>query len=276
MTLAARNAIFVTGAIFTFLALLVYAAAGHALLFGAYVDEPFSVGEFQSWFGVRWSVPPLAAYRSLVAAGAVGLIATGGVAVSARLFRRVSSAEIYFMTLFLISLSFELVRIGQPLAEINNLPAATGVLLTRVVLLGRLFGALSLFAAGIYSAGADYPRIGRITMLLVALSVLIVYLVPVDSDQMNATFVHVTGGRQSVDLMLGFLSLATIVNYGIGWWRGHRDRGGAIALTVVGLVVGNQLVIRVVSVLPLSGAVILLAVATSGFVLVNRSYYLWY
>jgi hypothetical protein len=276
MTLAARNTIFVLGMILTFTLLLVYAFTGYALLFGRYSSATVSVGGFQSWFGLRWEVSPADAYRSLAAAGVLGIISSAAVATSARLFRRVSSAEIYFVTLFLISLSVELIRIGQPLVEIYDLPAFVGVGLTRGILFARLVGALALFAAGVYSAGADYPRIGSVTLVLAVLSFLIVYLVPVDGERMYATFVNVTGGREGIDLMLGFLSLGAVVNFGIGWWRGHRERGGTIALAMTGFVIGKELVLHVPSLFALGLGLGLLAVAAAGFVLVNRSYFLWY
>jgi len=276
MTLAARNTIFVFGVILTFICLFVYALAGYALLFGRYSGEVFSLSSAQTWFGLRWEVEPLFSYASLAAAGVLGLISSSGVAISARLFRRVSSAEIYFMTLFLMSLSIELARIAQPLLEINDMPATLSALVTRIVLFGRLAGALSLFAAGVYAAGADYPRIGSVTLLIAALSFLVVYLVPVDTQRMSATFMNVTGGREAVDLLLAFLSVGAIVNYAIGWWRGHRERGGAIALTALGLAIGKELVLHVPSVFSLGSGLILLGVAAASFVLVNRSYYLWY
>jgi hypothetical protein len=276
MTLAVRNTILIIGVVLTATMLLAYALAGYTLLFGAYADDVFRVGEHQSWFGFRWSVRTIAAYRSLAAAGVLGLISTVGVAVSARLFRRVSSAEIYFMTVFLMSLSLELFRIGQPLVDIAEVTPYVGVLLTRLVLFGRFVGALSIFAAGIYTAGADYPRIGSITLLIAALSFLIVYFLPVDSQQIQASFVHVTGGREGVDLLLGFLSVGTIVNYLIGWSRGHRERGGGIAVAAAALVIGTQLVFNVPAVFPLAVGLILVAAGTATFVFVNRSYYLWY
>jgi len=276
MTLAARNTIVVIGVILTFLVLVAFAVAGYALLFGPYAGEELPVPRTQTWFGAQWQVGRLSAYRSLAAAGLVGLVSVVGVAVSARLFRRVSSAEIYFMTLFLMTLSVELLRIGQPLAEVADMPIHVGGLITRIVLFGRLVGAFSLFAAGVYSAGADYPRIGTVTALLVLLAFLIVYFVPVDSERMNATFVHMTGGREGIDLMLGFLSLGTIANYAIAWSRGHRERGGSIALAIAAVVVGKLLVLHVPTLAPLAVGAGLLIAGTASFILVNRSYFLWY
>lgn len=276
MTLAARNIVLVIGVVITSLLTLGYLGAGYALLAGPWADASFAIPRVQQWFGVSWEVTRFAALQSLAAAGLMGLLSTATGAVSLRLFRRVSSAEIYFMTLFVMSLSVETIRIGLPVFAVNEVPLFWGVVLTRIVLFGRFAGALALFTAGIYSAGADYPRIGTVTLLLATLSFLIVYFVPVDSERVNATFVHVVGNRESIDFLLAFLSAATIVNYLIGWSRGHREHGGAVAIAVVAVVVGKELVLHVPSLLPLLVGVVLVVAGTVSFVLVNRSYFIWY
>lgn len=276
MTLAARNTVLIVGAVLTTLALFVYLAVAYLLLYGPLAGETIAVPETQQWFGFSWSVGRLAALRSLGAAGVLGLVATVGATAAIRLFRRVSSAEIYFMTLFVMTLSIELLRIAQPLVNILDQPPVVGVVVTRLVLFGRLYGALALFAAGIYAAGADYPRIGTVSALIAALVFLIIYFVPVDGARMNATFVHVTGGREGIDLMLAFLSIATLLNYAIAWQRGHRERGGAITLAVTALVVGQQLTVHLPAMLPLVAGLILTVGGVVSFLLVNRSYYLWY
>ncbi len=276
MTLATRNVVLIVGVVLICMLLLAYVAGAYALLFGPFSDARVAAGHSQSWLGVRWPVTEIGTYYSLGAAGALALIAVVAIAVSARLFRRVSAAEIYFVTLFLMSLALELLRLGTPLADAAGLPDLVGVQLTRAVLFGRLMGALSLFAAGLYLTGADYPRIGSATFLLAAISFLLVYLVPVDSRRLSATFMHVTGGREAIDFLLAFLSLGAIANCVIGWWRGHRERGGAIALSISVLVIGKELSLNLATPVPLALGVGLVAAGTAGFVLVNRSSYLWY
>ncbi len=276
MTLATRNVVLIVGVVLIAAALAVYLVGAYALLYGPLSDQSFAVGEHQSWFGAQWPVTPNGAYHSLGAAFVLALIAAVVLAVSARLFRRVSAAEIYFVMLFLLSLAVELFRIGTPLADAAGLSALVGVQLTRVVLFGRLMGALSLFVAGIYLAGADYPRIGSATFLLAAISFLVVYLVPVDSREIRATFLHVIGGREAIDFLIGFLTVGTIANCLIGWSRGHRERGGAIALAISALVTGKELALNLASPVALALGVGLVASGAVAFVLVNRSSYLWY
>ncbi len=276
MTLATRNVVLIAGVVLISTVLAAYLAGAYALLYGPLSDRSFVVGEYQSWFGVRWPVTQVGAFHSLGAAGVLALIATVVLAVSAHLFRRVSAAEIYFVMLFLMSLAVELFRLGMPLADAAGLPALVGVQLTRIVLFGRLMGALSLFAAGIYLAGADYPRVGSATLLLAAISFLVVYLVPVDSRETNATFLHVVGDRAAIDFLLAFLSVGAIANCSIGWFRGHRERGGAIALSISAIVIGKDLALNLASPLALALGVGLVASGAAAFVLVNRSSYLWY
>ena len=276
MTLAVRNSVLIVGVILSLLVLSAYAVGVWTLFVGPLSDAPITIGEHQQWLGMRWRVNPIAAYHSLGAAGIMAVVAITGLLAAIRVFRRVSSAEIYFITLFLVSLALEPVRLARPLAELAGMPLSVGVQLTRVVLFGRLFGGLSLFVAAIYAAGADYPRIGSVTLLLCALCALIVYLVPVDSGRMAASFLHVTGGRDTVDLMLGFLSVGTIVNYAVGWGRGMREQAGALALSVIAMTVGKELVLHVALIFPLALGLALVAGGLAAFVIVNRSRYLWY
>ena len=276
MTLAARNAVLVAGLLVSLILLILWAFAGWALLFGPLADAGITVAESHRWLGMQWTVTRTDVLYSMGAAGVLVLGAVITLAASSRLFRRVSSAELYFVMLFLMFLSPELARLARPLVGALDMPAYMGVQITRVVLFGRLMGALALFVAGIYSAGADYPRIGGATLLLAAISFLVVYLVPVDSHRMNATFVHVTGGGEAIDLMLAFLAVGTIVNCLIGWTRGYRERSGAIAMSIIVLVIGKELVLNV----PMAGVqtigVGLVLAGTVGYVLVSRANYLWY
>ncbi len=276
MTLAARNTVLVSGVLVSFLMLVAWAVAGWALVLGPLADAQFAVADIHRWLGMRLTVTRTGVMYSMGATGTLVFVAVLTLAVSSYLFRRVSSAELYFVMLFLMFLSLELVRIARPLAEALDAPEFVGVQLTRVVLFGRLMGALSLFVAGIYSAGADYPRTGSVTLLLAAIASLIVYLVPVDSHRMNATFLHVTGGGETIDLMLAFLAVGTIVNCLIGWSRGFRERGGAIAISMIALVVGKELVLHVPVMVPLAFGVGLVTAGVVAYVLVNRANYLWY
>ena len=276
MTLAARNGVLYSGILITLILLVGFAVVGYWFFTGEVGDSSVELPSEQIWFGRVLTVPDNSIYYSLGSAGALGVLAVAGVAIATRLFRRVSSAEVYFFTLFLMMLSLELLRIGQLPLMATEQPPLYGSLLTRAVLFGRLFGYLVLFSAGIYAAGAQYPRIGTVTLLLATLTFLVVYFMPVDLLRINATLVHRVGGRQSLDAVFVFLSIGTIANYAIAWGGGRNDRGLLIFGAVAVLVVGRELTFNVPAVVPSIIGVVLVVVGAFGFMMATRSRYLWY
>ena len=275
MTLAVRNSIFGVGIGLTGLMLISFAVAGFALASGVYEPSQLEIPTAQGWLHFTWVVPRSSAYASLWGTAAVAVVALAASVISASLFRRVNSPEIFFTTIFLLALVFELLRVGQPLIGVWNLPPFYGIVLTRVVTFARLAGALSLFAAGVYGAGADNPRVGSISALLAAVSFLIVYLAPVDSAVVFANQLHPVGVRSGVDMMLLFLSIASIVNYLIGWLKGYTERGAFVLVAVAALVVGRDLVFFVPTVASLVAATVLIAGGSATLIWIRRSRHLW-
>ena len=276
MTLAARNVVLYVGIVVSIILLCGYGVVAYSLLAGDLAGRHVNVPQEQIWFGRILEVSETAVYYSLGSAGVLGILSIVSVLVASRLFRRLSSAEVFFFTVFMMSLSLELLRIGQLPLIATEQPPLYGTLLSRGILFGRLFGYLVLFAAGIYAAGVEYPRVGTLLMFLAVLAFLVVYFVPVDLLLMNATLVHRVGGRESVDAVLGFLSLATIANYAYAWATGRADRGFVLFASVVILVVGRELSFNVPGVVASAVGVALIASGAIGFIATTRSRYLWY
>lgn len=276
MTLAVRNALFALGITVGSLLVALFALGVWQFWFGSFDLASVTVPQSETWLVFTWRIPRAAAIAALGATGVASSIALAGSVVSARLFKRVSSQEIYFITLFLITLTVEVVRLGQFLVELYSLPLFYGVVTTRVLLISRLLGGLSLFAAGVYNAGAEYPRAGTVSLLLFVLALLIVYLVPVDPQRLQASLVHRTGADGGIDAILLFLSAGAVVNYAIGWAKGYHERGGALFLAVALLAAAQVLLLNVPTiVVSVIGALFLLS-GTTMFVVVNRNYHLWY
>jgi hypothetical protein len=276
MTLAARNGVLYTGIGLNALLLIAFGLASYGVLIGDWGTPSSGLPQEQIWFGRVLTLPDVAAYYSVGVAGVLGSLAVVYVSIAARIFRRVSSAEVYFFTLFLITLSPELLRVGQLLVTATDQPPLYGALVTRVVLFGRLLGYLVLFAAGVYAAGARHQRIGTLTLLICTLAFLVVYFVPVDLSRLNATLIHRVGGRQSLDAVLVFLSAGTIANYVIAWATGRADRGVLVAGWIVALVVGRELAFNVPTLVASVIGVILIGIGALGFMMTVRTRYLWY
>ncbi len=275
MTLAVRNTVLILGAILSFAALVAFGIAGSSLLADGSDELRSIAGSFLSWHLLEWSVEPEEAIYSLIAAGLLALISFVALSAAARLFRRVNSAEIYFLAIFLLACCAEMLRIAIPLAQIQGLPIAFPVLVTRAVIFARIVGSLSIFAASIYAAGADYPRIGTISAILVALGFVVTYFMPIDNSRIAASFLFETDRQAQLDLILGFLSIGSIVNFTIGWYRGHRDQSVALVLAAAATVLGREIVIHLASPGMLASGLILVGAGVAGIIFVNRSYYLW-
>ena len=275
MTLAVRNSVLLLGAILALAALVGFVVGGISLWSPDDAALVASAGPTLSWYGISWEVDQDEALYSLVAAGVLSLISLVGLAGSARLFRRVNSAEIYFVAIFMLSACAEVLRLVVPLAQIEGRPADVVILVTRAVLFARLVGSLSLFAAGVYAAGADYPRIGTISAILVGIGFAVVYFMPIDNSQLAASYLYQTDRQIQLDLITGFLSAGAIINFVIGWFRGHRDQSVPLVLAAAATVVGKELVLNVASPGMLASGLILAATGIAGIILVNRSYYLW-
>ena len=276
MTLAVRNALFLLGIIVGSLLLALFAAGSYVLWTGPLELSRIALPQAEEWLLFDWRVTRPAALASLVATGAAAFIALLGAVVSARLFRRVSSQEIYFITLFLLTLTAEALRLGQLLLEPYSLPNFYGIVATRIVLVSRLLGGLALFSAGIYNAGAEYPRVGTVSLLLLVLSLLIVYLVPVDPQQLTASLVHQTGADVGIDAVLLFLAVGAALNYAIGWMKGYHERGGALFLSAAMLAGAQVLLLNFPAFVTSVLGVTLLFSGCVIFVVVNRNYHLWY
>jgi hypothetical protein len=275
MTLAVRNSVLLTGILLAVLALAGFAFAASTLLSSPSVEPAMETARAQHWLWASWSVDARQSMIMLGAAAVLAFICLAGIVVSARLFRRVNSPEIYFVALFLMTACVELARVAVPLSELLAAPAAIPVIVTRMVVFARILGSLALFAAGVYAAGADYPRIGSISLLLAALSFVIIYFVPVDNSVPTASFLFVTGGRGQIDFLIGFLSLGTILNYAIGWLRGYHDQSPWLVVSAASLVAGKEIVLHLSSPVMLGVGLLLVAAGVFGIVLVNRAYYLW-
>lgn len=276
MTLAVRNTLFAAGIAVASALLAAFAVFGYMIAFGGLEPPVSMISETQQWLFISWRVPAQSALNALIAVGVAGVVGLLAAVVSARIFRRVSSQEIYFLTVFFLTLTLEVLRLGQLLLPIYSLSNYYGMVITRVLLVGRLFGGLALFSAGIYNAGAEYPRVGTVSALLLMLSLLIVYLVPVDQQQLQATLVHLSGADGGIGALLLFLGLGAIVNYAIGWIKGYHERGGAVLVSVSMMVTGTVLIHYVPSLFAGMIASVLILSGATLFILLNRAYHLWY
>ena len=214
MTLTVRNNFFkggiaiavislclvVLGGYFTFSALPhASASAAHRSggLFQAFVINNITPSDYAPFFAILGAV-----IYSLVS---IALILYN--------YEKTQSPEIIFIGFFVISLSFEFVRLIVPLREVFSFPSMYMIFASRVLLFGRYFGLFSLFTAGVYAAGLDMQKQQNAFFLLVLASLIIAMNVPVNILVWSTSFEITNGYGSMLAMVETCVFVVTIVTF---------------------------------------------------------------
>jgi hypothetical protein len=139
-------------------------------------------------------------------------------------FEKTQSPEILFIGFFVISLAFELARLAIPLRVAFPFSAMYLTAATRILLFGRYFGLLSLFAASLYSAGLDAQKQENVFFMLVMPALIIALNVPVDSLAWDSTFKLLSGHRSMfVMTEIGIFAMTVLTFLVTAYTRGSKS-----------------------------------------------------
>ncbi|MDR0497240.1 MAG: hypothetical protein LBH42_06480 [Treponema sp.] len=139
-------------------------------------------------------------------------------------FEKTQSPEILFIALFVISLTFEFARITIPLNRLFSFPLIYLTAASRVLLFGRYFGVLSLFAASVYAAGLDAQKQQNIFLMLVLAALVISLNIPIDSMVWDSTLTLQSGyGSMFSMVELGLLVITMFTFIVSAYTRGSRN-----------------------------------------------------
>lgn len=130
-----------------------------------------------------------------------------------RLFRRMSSLEIYFFLVFLVTLSFDGLRILNWVFQLKQITPYFGGLLTRIVYFGYFMGLFCMFTSSIYSGEVSYQKAGTLLSVLGTLSLALCYTMPVDITTLKPILLYRVGGEDYLLLVRGGLMVLTILSF---------------------------------------------------------------
>ena len=224
MTLSARNDFFKGGIILAALSLGLIAAGGYFVL-SAYPEAAAAAamrpgGIIQ--LSMEGPVSPSAhvPFFTMLAAAVYSLIS---IILIHYFFEKTQSPEILFFGLFVISLSFEFIRLMVPLRTAFAFPAVYLITGSRILLFARYFGLFSLFAASVYAAGLDAQKQQNTFFILVLAALVIAIRLPIDSIVWDSTLMP-WSGYQSMFAMVeaGFLAVTTLTFFISAYTRGSR------------------------------------------------------
>ncbi|GHV54265.1 hypothetical protein AGMMS49579_14510 [Spirochaetia bacterium] len=139
-------------------------------------------------------------------------------------FEKTQAPEILFFTLFVLSFSFEGMRIIVPLQKIHETPALYLLMSSRVLLFGRFFGIFSLFAASVCAAGLEVQKQQNIVMIIALITLVITLGVPIDILTWDASYCTINGYTALFRMVEAGVLLITMLSFFISAYsRGSNE-----------------------------------------------------
>jgi hypothetical protein len=223
MTLQDRNVIFKAGIVFA-LALFIFTVAGSIVAFPAYPELESarrSTGVVQTIVGRFLAPSPYVPMVSMLAAALYAFIT---IILIYYFFEKTQCPEILFVAFFVLSFSFEGMRIMTPLKTVREIPALYLAIASRCMLFGRYFGIFSLFAASVCAAGLEIQKQQNIIGVIVMVTLIIALRVPIDTLSWDSSFSMINGYRSMFMMIDTGVLFITVVSFFISAYsRGSRE-----------------------------------------------------
>lgn len=187
-------------------------------------------------------------------------------------FKKKISPEIFFFILFVLSLSLQSIRLFQFQLLLLNVSPFFGVVNTRVFYFFKLFGVFCFFAASLFPVGIKVQKFGTILISLLLISFTISALMPIDSTQMNRSFLYNISDSFSILLVTISIKILTIINLSRVTISTKSKNYILILIASVFIIIGEELLLTLY--VPLLGIFMIVI----GSIIYSRSiynYYLW-
>jgi hypothetical protein len=177
---------------------------------------------------VRFFGPePFAPFACLAAAV---LFAPAALTMIYFFFEKTQAPEILFITLFVLSFSFEAMRLMTLLQKAWVIPSFYLLLASRTLLFGRLLGIFSLFAAGICAAGLEIQKQLNVIFIAVFIALVVTLGIPVDILTWDSSFSMVNGYLSLFRMVETVVLFITIASFFISAWSRGTPEYAAVGL----------------------------------------------
>jgi hypothetical protein len=139
-------------------------------------------------------------------------------------FEKTPAPEILFFALFVLSFSFEGMRLMVPLQKVHQIPALYLLMCSRVLLFGRFFGLFSLFTASVCAAGLEMQKQQNIIMIIALITLVITLGVPIDVLTWDTSYCMINGYTAMFRMVEAGILLITMSSFFISAYsRGSRE-----------------------------------------------------
>ena len=201
MTLSERNVFFRVAIAFCTLSTLLTLAISYLVVpayktIGENTRRPIDIVQF--FFGRLLKPDYYAVHASMVILVIFSLVV---LFLILSFFEQTSTPEILYISLFIFSFSFEIIRLIMPLHLIYTIPSFYIIVSLRVLLFARYFGIFSIVAAGLCAAGFEVQLTRNMLMIIIAATLIIITSVPIDTQSWDT----------SLNIIYGFSSFFRVI-----------------------------------------------------------------
>ncbi|MDR3138432.1 MAG: hypothetical protein LBT95_02030 [Treponema sp.] len=225
MTLSQRNDFFKAGILVAAAFLIMIIVLSFVILpvYSSAISETTkrSTGIFQVFITPFLQSAPHASFASMTGAVVYAFIT---IILVYYFFEQTQSPEILFFAIFVISFSFEGIRVMVPLKIIYGLPMVYLMMGSRILLFARYFGIFSLFTASVYASGLEVQK-QRNTLLVITVADLMIALgVPIDGFVWDSSLSMISGYPGMFNMVeLGVIVISTLSFFVSAYSRGTKE-----------------------------------------------------
>jgi hypothetical protein len=195
MTLSERNVFFRVAIAFCSISALLTLAVSYWVVpsYKTMAENTRRPGVFVQFFLGRLLEPDYFAVHMSLAA--LVIFSLAGLFLILLFFEQTSTPEILYISFFIFSFSFEIIRLVLPLHLIYTIPSFYLLVSLRVLLFARYFGIFSMVAASLCAAGLDVQMNRNLILIIIAATLIIVTGVPIDIQSWDTSMNVIYGFR---------------------------------------------------------------------------------
>lgn len=156
-------------------------------------------------------------------------------------FRKTTSPEIFFFTIFVVAMSLDSFKSLQVVVDISDMSPFFGMIITRVVYYGKFLGTLSLFSAGLFSTGVEYQRTEIVLGIALLLAFVLAATVPVDVTELKENLVHELGRHLELVIISVLFQVFAFLSFVLAGIQSNNKSYFAVAAGAGAVMTGRHL-----------------------------------
>jgi hypothetical protein len=276
MTLSDRNIVFKAGIILASLGMLFVIITFFVVLpaYPSPAKETLrrSAGLIQSFAGRFFEPSPYAPLAAIAGAGLYSLIT---LVLIYYFFEKTQSPEIFFFAFFVLSFSFEAIRLLIPLKAVHSISPLYLLMAFRILLFSRYFGIFSLFTASLYAAGLEVQKQRNILLILTVATMVIAMGAPIDTLSWDSSLSVISGYTSMFRMVEAGVLFITVISFLISAYSRGAGEYICIGLGAFLVFLGRNILLSADTWVSPFPAILLLAAGTWFICTQLHKVYLW-